>query len=91
MTLNITRRGVVPEPRYAQSLKKIIAKYPRAGEAVSGAEWSLARDPKGDGVHFGGNVWMAHLAKSPPMPAARIFYCFTKRILYMLEIELVDG
>jgi hypothetical protein len=90
MALNFNRRGVLRETRFTQSLNKILADYPRAIEVISGVEWSLARDPETDGIRFGGNVWVARLAKSPPMPAARIFYCFTKRLLHMLEIELVD-
>lgn len=88
MTPLPSRRGIVRSARFEKSLAKILAQHPRAAETIAGVEWSLARDPESDGVAFGGNVWTAHLVKSPPMPSARIFYCFTKRILHMLDIEL---
>lgn len=84
-----SRRGVVRDKRYSDALATILKGHPRAEEVINGAEWSIARDPERDGVRIGDNVWQSRLAKSPAMPAALLYYSFTPRILFMLDLRLV--
>jgi hypothetical protein len=82
-------RQVVRDSRFQDSLRLILEVYPRAEAVITGLEWSLARQPKTDGIHVGDDVWQAHLMKCREMPAALVYYTFNPRMLFMLRIKLV--